>query len=148
MQDPRATKSTWQKFFEDNTWIFGYGLSYQFTSALEGRKLEQMVRGADLTGHGKRVDALMKTRGRINSLCFVEIKKPSTPLLDSEYRPGAWAPSKELVGAVAQVQTTVHEAIVQIRSKLEPIGSDGTQPGRAYTTLCLDHVLSSAISIS
>ena len=129
MQEPQATELTWQKYFEQNTWIFGYGLSYQFVSALEGRKLEQIVRGADITGHGKRVDALMKTRGRINSLCFVEIKKPSTPLLDSEYRPGAWAPSKELVGAVAQVQTTVHEAMTQIWSRLEPAGSDGHPTG-------------------
>jgi Domain of unknown function (DUF4263) len=68
-------EGVWQKFFEANTWIFGYGLSFQFLSTLDMRKLELVVRGADVTGTGKRVDALMKTRGLINSLCFIEIKR-------------------------------------------------------------------------
>jgi len=58
-------EDVWQKFFEANTWIFGYGLSYQFLSKLDERKLEQIVRGPDLTVAGKRSDALMKTRGII-----------------------------------------------------------------------------------
>jgi hypothetical protein len=38
-------EGVWQDFFETSTWIFGYGLSYQFLSKLDGRKLEQIVRG-------------------------------------------------------------------------------------------------------
>jgi hypothetical protein len=111
MADRSTDEPAWQAFFEENTWIFGYGLSYQFLSALDGKKLEQTVRGSDIDGPGKRVDALMKTRGRINSLCFVEIKKHSTPLLNREYRTGAWAPHAELAGGVVQMQNTVHAAL-------------------------------------
>ena len=74
-------EDVWQLFFEANTWIFGYGLSYQFLSTLDERKLEQVIRGRDLVAAGKRSDALMKTRGLISSLCFVEIKRHDTPLL-------------------------------------------------------------------
>lgn len=71
----------WQKYFEKNKWIFGYGLGYVFLTELDGKKLEQVVQGFDLKQHGKRSDAVMKTRGIISSLCFVEIKTPNTPLL-------------------------------------------------------------------
>ena len=113
----KSPEAVWQSFFEENTWIFGYGLSYQFLSSLEGKRLEQTVRGADIGGAGKRVDALMKTRGLINSLCFVEIKRHDTPLLagESPYRKGAWAPSTEVVGGVAQVQATVGDALDRLQ---------------------------------
>jgi hypothetical protein len=78
----------WQSFFERNPWIFGYGLFYVFASSLEERKLEQIVAGSSLAGAGKRVDALLKTRGRISSLCFAEIKTHRASLLEgNQYRP-------------------------------------------------------------
>jgi hypothetical protein len=53
----------------------------------------------------------MKTRAAVSALCLVEIKKSSTKLLrQSEYRPGTWAPSTELGGAVAQCQETLRAA--------------------------------------
>jgi hypothetical protein len=114
-------EDVWQQFFEANTWIFGYGLSYQFLSKLDDKKLEQIVRGGDLAGAGKRSDALMKTRGIISSLCFVEIKRHDTPLLGTTpYRPGAWAPSSELVGGISQVQSTVQSAIHTLGQKFTP----------------------------
>jgi Domain of unknown function (DUF4263) len=120
----------WQKFFEANTWIFGYGLSYQFLSKLDEGKLEQIVRGRDLTGAGKRSDALMKTRGIISSLCFIEIKRHDTALLGStQYRPDAWPPSAELVGGVAQMQATVHAAVDSIGHKLSPRNELGDPSG-------------------
>jgi hypothetical protein len=60
----------WQDFFENNTWIFGYGLNYIFNSPLQDKKLEQVVTGFDFNNSGKRIDALMKTRGLINSFLF------------------------------------------------------------------------------
>jgi hypothetical protein len=123
-------EDVWQEFFETNTWIFGYGLSYQFLSKLDERKLEQIVRGRDLTAAGKRSDALMKTRGIISSLCFVEIKRHDTPLLASNpYRPDAWAPSAHLTGGVSQMQTTVHAAIETLGHKLMPRNDMGDPTG-------------------
>jgi Domain of unknown function (DUF4263) len=127
----RTPEATWQAFFEENTWIFGYGLTYQFLSGLDERRLEQTVRGADLSGPGKRIDALMKTRGIVSSLCFVEIKRHDTELLDpgKPYRSGAWAVSKELSGGVAQVQTTVADTLDRLSRAIAVSGADGDPTG-------------------
>ena len=119
-----------QLFFEHNPWVFGYGLSYFFVTGFENKKLEQVVKGHDLINHGKRADGLMKTRGIINSLCFVEIKTHEMRLLDaSPYRAGCWAPSKELSGAVAQVQGTVASAMQNLYGMLLPTDKDGAPTG-------------------
>lgn len=123
-------EALWQKFFEKNTWFFGYGLGYLFLSSLDDEKLENYVQGHSIAAHGKRVDALMKTRGLISSLCFVEIKIHTTKLLSSKsYRKGCWAPSAELVGAVAQVQGTVQAAVDHIGSKFSGTDNDGAPTG-------------------
>lgn len=126
----RGDEALWQTFFERNQWVFGYGLSYFFVTGFENKKLEQVVEGHDLLNHGKRADGLMKTRGIINSLCFVEIKTHQMKLLDSSaYRTGCWAPSKELAGAVAQVQGTVAVAMQRLYGMLRPSNKDGTPTG-------------------
>jgi len=51
-----------KKYFEKNPWVFGYGLGYLFLSGLDDKKLEQVVQGHSVDSHGKRVDALMKTK--------------------------------------------------------------------------------------
>lgn len=125
-------EALWQKFFERNQWVFGYGLSYFFVTGFDDRKLEQVVQGHDLLSHGKRVDGLMKTRGIINALCFVEIKKHNTPLLAaSAYRPGCWAPSSELAGAVAQVQGTVAAALQRLYGLIQPNDKEGNPTGES-----------------
>lgn len=63
----KGKEGLWQEFFEKNDWIFGYGLSYIFSSKLDSKKLEQYVSGFDFNERGKRVDAILKTRGIINS---------------------------------------------------------------------------------
>jgi hypothetical protein len=99
-------------------------------SELDERKLERIVRGHDLTGAGKRSDAVMKTRGIISSLCFVEIKRHDTPLLrEAQYRPDVWSPSAELVGGVSQVQTTVHSVTESLGHKLMPRDDEGDPTG-------------------
>jgi hypothetical protein len=124
------SEAVWQKFFEKNAWIFGYGLTYIQLSGLDDKKLEQVVHGHTVSEHGKRVDALLRSRGVISSLCFVEIKTHKTPLLESQsYRPGCWAPSTEMSGAVAQVQGTVSLATDTIRSKLSLTDDTGNPTG-------------------
>lgn len=123
-------EDVWQRFFESNSWIFGYGLNLIYVTALENKKLEQIVSGFDLTGPGKRTDALLKTRGVLSSLCFAEIKTHETPLLvDKSYRSGCWSPAKDLAGGVAQVQGTVAEACQRIQSRLLPTDAGGNPSG-------------------
>jgi len=119
-------ESLWQKFFEKNSWIFGYGLSYVYSSGLDEKRLEQVVHGYQVAQGGKRVDALLKSKALISTLCFAEIKTHKTDLLSkSAYRGGCWAPSSELSGAVAQVQGTVSYAGETIFGKLSLTDPEG-----------------------
>jgi len=125
-----TNEGLWQKYFEKNPWVFGYGLGYIFLSGLDDKKLEQVVQGHSINSHGKRVDALMKTKGIISNLCFVELKTHLTNLLDNHpYRSGCWAPSKELAGAIAQVQGTVASAVENLSSKISPNDKEGNPTG-------------------
>lgn len=100
LRDPETSEASWQSFFEENVWIFGYGLTYLFLSNLDEEKLEQAVSGNDLFQRGKVADGILKSRGAVAAPCFVEIKKHSTSLVRSQpYRPSCWAPSEELAGA-------------------------------------------------
>ena len=113
-------------FFEKNPWIFGYGLDYIYTSNLDDKRLEQVVHGYQVSQHGKRVDALLKTRAFISTLCFVEIKTHRTQLLHNiPYRSGCWAPSNELTGAIAQIQGTISYAQESIFGKLTLTDQNG-----------------------
>lgn len=125
-------EKVWQKYFEANPWILGYGLTYIFNSELDGKKLEQVVKGNDFNSSGKRVDLLMKTRGLINSLCFGEIKTHKTPLLKKvtdAYRRECWAADDELAGGVAQIHRTVQKSIENIKTKTEIKDKSGDLTG-------------------
>ncbi len=127
-------EQVWQVFFERNHWIFGYGLSYVVGDAFSPERLEQVTSGFSIEGPGKRSDALLRTRGRIQALCFVEIKTPETPLLGAEYRSGCWQPSEQLGGTVAQSQGTVHRAVETIGTRLRELDG-GFAVGDIYNVL-------------
>lgn len=113
-----GAEAVWQHFFEDNPWIFGYGLTLVSCDAISKKGLEAITTGANVfTGGGKRIDAAMRTRGFIQSLLFAEIKRHDTDLLmKQQYRePDVYQVSKELSGAVAQVQKTTHKAIKDLQ---------------------------------
>ena len=125
-----TNESLWQKYFEKNQWIFGYGLGYLFLTGLNDKKLEQVVQGYSVNSRGKRVDALMKTRGIISNLCFVEIKTHTTKLLeDNPYRPECFAPSTELAGAIAQVQGSVASATKNLSDQIAISDKSGNPTG-------------------
>ncbi len=125
-------ESVWQHFFEANPWIFGYGLNYIFNKPLDGAKLEQVVRGADAAGGGKRADGVLKTAGIVNSLGLVEIKHHKTPLMKTEpYRSDCWQPSDELSGGIAQAQKTVQKTLenISISPAFRPTDDNGNPTG-------------------
>ncbi len=123
-----SKERVWQIFFEQNQWIFGFALHYVIGEGVSPKRLEQIVAGHTIAGSGKRTDALLKTRGILRSLCYVEIKTHETSLIHhSQYRSDVWRPSDELVGAVAQSQKTVQLAIQHLNEKLElPLDTDAT----------------------
>lgn len=103
MQDASLGEDAWQKFFQDHTWIFGYGLRYQFLSLAAPQPI---YRGPNVHNQGaQRGDYLMATEAEIRFTVLVEIKKPTSSLFQGgEYRNGVWRLAPELVGAVSQVQ--------------------------------------------
>lgn len=126
----RSEEALWQAFFEKNRWIFGYGLFYLSASGLSDKKLEQIVAGATVATDGKRVDGLLRTRGRVGAVCLVEIKRHRTPLLKKKpYRDGVWQPSSELAGAVAQTLLTVDGMERQFQQMLHITDEQGNPTG-------------------
>jgi hypothetical protein len=108
----RGAEAVWQAFFEANQWIFGYGLNLIACESIDDGKLERITTGANIFGGaGKRIDAIMRSKGLISSMLFCEIKTHDTELLaKTPYRKGVFHASKELGGGVAQVQKTVCKA--------------------------------------
>jgi len=132
----RGPEGLWQRFMEKNHWILGYSLSLINFGPLDERKLEQTVRGHDIDGPGKRVDALLRSRAALTTSAFVELKHHRTDLVaPDQYRSGIWAPSKELSGAVAQVQGTVAAAMDRWGAAVRLTDGDGEPTGETiYTT--------------
>ncbi|RSM48664.1 DUF4263 domain-containing protein [Amycolatopsis balhimycina DSM 5908] len=134
----KKPEAIWQRFFEANPWIFGYGLNLIACEPLDERKMERITTGANIfTGAGKRSDAVMRSKGYISSLAFCEIKTHRTPLLDkAAYRPpDVYQASKELSGGLSQVQKTVSKALQLISSQLHELyEDDGTPTGIQVST--------------
>ena len=103
----------WQNFFENNQWIFGYGLNYQFMHLL-GEQAD--YGGVNYTGRGaQKGDFLMNTSADIRFTVLVEIKKPDTPLFQydrsrnlKKHRNGAILLDDELTGGVSQLQSNCY----------------------------------------
>jgi hypothetical protein len=127
-----SAETLWQRFFENNQWVFGYGLSYVAVEGWNNMKLEQYVRGHSIGQVGKEADAVLRTRGIVSSLCFVEIKTHKTRLLQAKsYRSGCWAASDDLAGGIAQVHGTVSAAADGIRERLALDDKQGFPTGEA-----------------
>jgi hypothetical protein len=123
-------EAVWQRFFEENPWVLGVGLSGHLLTSWDEERLEQVVAGFSVGAEGKRVDALMTTTGLIRSLVFAELKRHDDPLLGTnEYRPGCWAPSKALSGGVAQAQVTTFRAAEDIKRSLDVKDAKGYPTG-------------------
>jgi len=103
----------WQNFFENNQWIFGYGLNYQFMHLLSE---QANYGGVNYTGGGaQKGDFLMNTSADVRFTVLVEIKKPNTPLFQydsngnlKKHRNGAILLHNELTGGVSQLQSNCY----------------------------------------
>ena len=90
----------WQTFSEQKTFI----LSMVFSRPVELIYTQFHAKGSTLGGAGARIgDFLFKEHGQ--SIAIIEIKKPTTPLMqDSAYRgQEVFGPTSELSGAITQV---------------------------------------------
>lgn len=103
MLNEQNNEQKWQSFFEDNTWIFGYGLNYQI---LKDVAAQPNYGGQQVSGKGQnKGDFLKSTQGSIKFTVLVEIKRPDTDLLQKKlYRNDVILPSEDLVGGVSQLR--------------------------------------------
>lgn len=97
-------ETDWERFFRANRWIFGYGLSYHFLTAVQD---QPHYGGVEVTGRGaQRGDVLVRTEGDVRFTVLVELKRPSTRLLHPEPYRGAhvYRVDEHISGGVAQLQ--------------------------------------------
>jgi Domain of unknown function (DUF4263) len=101
-----ADEDWWQKFFEDNKWIFGYGLEYVI---LRVEQSQAHVLGASVTGKDVQKADFLTSSGPAKFTVLVEIKTPQTPLLRGKepIRSRAWGLNTELTDALAQINANV-----------------------------------------
>lgn len=119
-KDKNWDEPKWQRFFNINTWIFGYGLDYQFLSILQR---EAKVSDSNLTGKGTVATDFLA--GTENFTVIVEIKRPDIPLFraTSVQRALAWGLSHELTDATSQILT--QKAAWQIKSQSKNYADSG-----------------------
>lgn len=133
-------ESYWQKFFEENPWIFGYGLKYKFLNLIDS---QSNYGGTNYTGKGaQRGDFLLKSEAEIKFTVLVEIKRPDTPILSvitkgdtkgdirEPYRNGAYLLSSELIGSVSQIQVNCK---TWLRKSVEPENNDKLSKDDIFT---------------
>jgi hypothetical protein len=96
-------ESQWQDFFKNNTWIFGYGLQYQFLQDVQD---EPHLGGTDYSGQGEQQsDFLLASAARARFTVIVEIKRPDSDLVfNQQYRNGSHKIGPDLIGGVIQLQ--------------------------------------------
>lgn len=89
----------WQHFFQNNEWIFGYGLDYRYQKILQK---EAHLSSSNIDGKGEVIGDFLL--GDKMFTTFVEIKKSSTPLFGmSKNRSNCWTLSADLMNAVSQI---------------------------------------------
>jgi hypothetical protein len=97
-------EAAWQRFFENNTWIFGYGLDYRFLTPITEQPYYggKTVRGSD----GQRGDFLAAPVADQRFTVLVEIKRPDSVLVETEtYRNKVHILGEDLTGGVTQLQS-------------------------------------------
>ena len=94
------------RIFEDNKWIFGYGLEYVI---LRVEQPQAHVVGASVRGKDTQKADFLTSSGPAKFTVLVEIKTPQTPLLRGKepIRSRAWGLNTELTDALAQINANV-----------------------------------------
>jgi hypothetical protein len=129
--NPNLVEKVWQNFFDNNQWIFGFGLDYRFLAVLER---EAHIGTGDVAGQdGPIGDFLL---GATNFTVLVELKRPDTRLFESrQNRAGSWKLSAALIDSVSQLHE--HKASWQLKSEARA-ASNFTSDGQLIVQKTLD----------
>ena len=122
----------WQKFFEENEWIFGYGLKYKYLKILQR---ESHVSRTDLNGGNDVITDFLMSDSRFTKL--VELKKPTTKLFEKRRnRADSWRLSSDLTDAVSQILAQKANWEVEgVQRNFKDNGDEITE--KAYDVECL-----------
>lgn len=102
----KSSESEWQNFFNDNPLILFLVFGYPVVKI----KDQATVGGRKLSGPGDKITDFLIKNNLSNNCALIEIKKPSTTLLNSkEYRGGVFSPSSELSGSINQILDQKHK---------------------------------------
>ena len=96
-----SNESFWQKLLEKNALV----LSQVFSTPVITLP-EAYVGGKGIENTGGSIVDFLVVNKLTKSASLIEIKTPTSRLLGSKYRNGAYAPSSDLVGAVTQISTS------------------------------------------
>ncbi|WP_438403310.1 Shedu immune nuclease family protein [Aeromonas veronii] len=96
----KSKEDTWQKLFNHNPFILSLAFGYPAIKISE----QASVGGKRLSGDGDKITDYLIKNGITNNLALIEIKKPSSALLNkTAYRGSVYCASTELTGSVTQV---------------------------------------------
>lgn len=96
----KTKEDTWQQLFNQNPFILSLAFGYPAIK-ISG---QASVGGKRLSGDGEKITDYLIKNGITNNLALIEIKKPSSPLLNKiAYRGSVFCASSELTGSVTQV---------------------------------------------
>jgi hypothetical protein len=106
-------EKVWQYFFEQNQWIFGYGLDYRFMGILQ-REFAASISEAD----GSNTVSADYLLGDKRFTTFVEIKLPDTNIFGkSKNRSNSWCLSQDLIDAVSQILEQKASGKIKLETK-------------------------------
>lgn len=110
----------WQRFFERNEWVFGYGLNYKYLKILQR---EAHISHTDLNGSNDVITDFLVSDSRFTKI--VELKTPTTNLfVNRQNRADSWRLSSELTDAVSQI--LAQKANWELESQRQNYTSDGS----------------------
>lgn len=93
-------EDTWQRLFNENPFILSLAFGYPAIKIAD----QASVGGKRLSGDGEKITDYLIKNGVTNNLALIEIKKPSSALLNkTAYRGAVYCASTELTGSVTQV---------------------------------------------
>lgn len=100
LDNKRTKEDTWQALFNQNPFILSLAFGYPAIKISD----QASVGGKRLSGSGEKITDYLIKNGMTNNLALIEIKKPSSALLNkTAYRGSVYCASTELTGSVTQV---------------------------------------------
>lgn len=118
-------EETWQKLFNQNPFILSLTFGFPAIKISD----QASVGGKKLTGDGEKITDYLIKNGVTNNLAIIEIKKPSTSLLNkTPYRDSVYSASTDLTGSVTQVLDQCYRleqniAAIKVNNRLYDIES-------------------------